>query len=109
VLILPPGHAQNVGQRYKFHGRERWIIGGLAGTVAVLIVALVISFANPGPKSGHGCISVALAFSMGGSSINRCGASARAFCLEVGKPAGLTGQAAETVTGACRKAGLPVG
>jgi hypothetical protein len=109
VLILPPGHAQNVRQRRTFQGRERWIIGSLAGTLAVLIVALVISFANPGPKSGHGCISVALAFSMGGSSINRCGASARAFCLEVGKPAGLTGQAAETVTGACRKAGLPVG
>jgi hypothetical protein len=109
VLILPPGHAENVRQQYKYRGRERWIIGGLAATVAALIVALVISFASPGPKSAHGCISVAVAFSMGGSQVNRCGAPARAFCLEVGQPSGLTGQTAQTVANECRKAGLPVG
>jgi hypothetical protein len=85
------------------------MIGGVLGLVAGLIVVLVISFATPGHKSGHGCISVDLAYSTGGAQIYRCGASARALCTEVGKPGGLTGQAAETVTTACREAGIPVG
>jgi hypothetical protein len=109
VLILPPGHAQSIRQRRTFRGRERWMIGGVLGSLVVLAVALVLALASQGPKSGHGCISVALAYSTGGAQIYQCGDSARAMCSEVGKPGGLTGQAAETVTGACRKAGLAVG
>jgi hypothetical protein len=109
MLILPPGHAEEIRRRREFRARERWMIGGVLGVMAALVVALVISLASQDPKSGHGCISVDLAYSTGGAQIYRCGASARAMCTEVHRPGGLSGLAAETVTGACRKAGLPVG
>lgn len=109
MLILPPGHADAVRQRRPFRSREKWMIGGVAGVLALVGVALVISFATAGKKSGHGCISVSLAYSTGGSQIYRCGAAARALCNGVNQPGGLTGKPAETVAEACRKAGLPIG
>jgi hypothetical protein len=109
MLILPPGHAAAVRQRRTFTARERWMIRGVASVLVALAVALVISFATVGKQSGHGCISVSLAYSTGGSQIYRCGAGARALCNGVNAPGGLTGKPAETVAEACRKAGLPVG
>ena len=85
------------------------MIGGVGAVVAVLVVALVISFATGSKKSGHGCISVALAYSTGGAQIDRCGASAQALCAGVGRPGGVTGLPARGVADACRKAGLRVG
>ena len=89
--------------------REKWMIAGVVAALAVLAVALIISFASGSRKSGHGCISVALAYSTGGAQIDRCGDAARALCAGVDKPGGLTGLPARGVAAECRKAGLPVG
>jgi hypothetical protein len=109
MLILPPGHAEAVGRPSSIRPREKVMIGGVVGVVAVLAVALVISFATAGHKSGHGCISVGLAYSTGGAQIYRCGASARALCASVNRPGGTFGGAAHSLAVECRKAGLPVG
>ncbi len=85
------------------------MLGGVAGALAALAVVLVISLATVGHKSGHGCISVGLAYSTGGTQIYRCGAPARALCASVNRPNGLTGGAARSMTIECRKAGLPIG
>lgn len=109
MLILPPGHAAAVRQRRIFSTRERWMIGGVGVLVAALAVVLIISFATAGKKSGHGCVSVSLAYSTGGAQVYRCGAAARALCQGVGQPGGITGVAARPVATECRRAGLPVG
>ena len=89
--------------------REKWLAGGVGGVMAlVIVVVLAISLTHVGTKSGHGCISVSLAYSMGGTQTYRCGAGARAMCADVGRP-GLSGKAGSDVAAACRKAGLPVG
>lgn len=85
------------------------MIGGVLGVLVALAVALVISFATAGHKSGHGCISVGLAYSTGGAQIYRCGASAKALCAGVDRPGGSTGSTARAFSIECRKAGLPVG
>jgi hypothetical protein len=109
MLILPPGHADTVGARPAMRPREKWMIGGVVAIVALLAVALVVSFATGSKKSGHGCISVALAYSTGGAQIDRCGDAAKALCAGVGQPGGLTGLPARAVAAECRRAGLPVG
>lgn len=106
MLILPPGHAEAVSQRRGLRSRERWMIGGVLTTLVAGVVVLVIALATAGRHSGHGCISVSLAYSTGGSQIYRCGAAAQAMCDGVGRPGGLTGSPARTVADACRKAGL---
>ncbi|MFZ0090427.1 MAG: hypothetical protein WAL63_13020 [Solirubrobacteraceae bacterium] len=108
MLILPPGHAQAVRQRRPFTPREKRMIGGVLGALAILLVVLVVSAATPEKKSGHGCISVSLAYSTGGDHVYRCGASARALCAGVGQAGGINGPSADTVRMACRKAGVPV-
>jgi hypothetical protein len=109
MLILPPGHAQAIERRRTMRSREKWMIGGVVGLVAAVAVVLVISLASAGPKSGHGCVSVGLAYSTGGAQVYRCGASARELCASVNQPGGTTGGAARSLTTECRKAGLPVG
>jgi hypothetical protein len=109
MLILPPGHAQAVREPRTVRPREKAMICGVLGVMVVLAVALVISFATAGHKSGHGCISVGLAYSTGGEQIYRCGASARALCASVNQPAGTTGATARALSTQCRKAGVPVG
>lgn len=85
------------------------MFGGVLGLLAVVAVALVISLATAGPKSGHGCVSVSLAYSTGGTQLYRCGASARSLCASVDAPGGTSGAAARALIPECRKAGLPVG
>jgi hypothetical protein len=85
------------------------MISGVVGVVALLAAALVISFATAGHKSGHGCISVGLAYSVGGAQIYRCGAAVRSMCASVNRPGGSIGATARALTTECRKAGLPVG
>lgn len=93
----------------RLRRREKWILGGVGAVVAVLAVALVVSFASAGGRAGRGCVSVALAYSTGGAQIDRCGAPARALCAGVGHSGGITGEPARVVARACRRAGLPVG
>ena len=76
---------------------------------SAIAVALVISFATAGHKSGHGCISVGLAYSTGGAQIYRCGASARALCASVSQPGGTTGGAARSLTHRVPQGRAPVG
>jgi hypothetical protein len=109
MLILPPGHAQSVSTARALRPREKAMISGVVGVVALLAAALVISFATAGHKSGHGCISVGLAYSVGGAQIYRCGAAARSMCASVNRPGGSIGATARALTTECRKAGLPVG
>ncbi len=108
-MILPSGHAEAIKQRRTMSGREKWMIGGVLGLVAALAVVLVVSFATAGHKSGHGCVSVGLAYSTGGAQVYRCGGAARQLCQSVNQPGGTTGGAARSLTIECRKAGLPVG
>jgi hypothetical protein len=109
MLILPPGHAQAVRTRRALRPREKAMISGVLGVVALLAAGLVISFATAGHKSGHGCISVSLAYSVGGAQIYRCGSAARSMCATVNRPGGSTGATAQALATQCRKAGLPVG
>ncbi len=109
MLILPPGHAQTTHQMRALAPREKWMLGGVLGVVAALAVVLVISLATAGHKSGHGCISVGLAYSVGGAQVYRCGDSARAMCVSVNRPGGSVGATARALATECRKAGLPVG
>ena len=109
MLILPPGHAEEVARRRAFTALERWMIRGVMTVIVIGVVALVVSFATGGKKTGHGCISVALAYSTGGSQIYRCGAGARALCSAVGRTNGITGKPAQALTIQCRKAGIAVG
>jgi hypothetical protein len=109
MLILPPGHAEATRQSRALAPREKVMLGGVAGILAVLALTLVISFASPSHKSGHGCISVGLAYSVGGAQIYRCGVSAREMCASVGRPGGSVGATARALATECRKAGLRVG
>lgn len=85
------------------------MIGGVVTALAALAVVLIVSLSTSGPRSGHGCISVGLAYSTGGAQIYRCGATARAMCASVGRAGGPVGAGARAISTECRKAGLPVG
>lgn len=85
------------------------MIRAVLAAVGLLAVVLVISLATGETKSGHGCVSVELAYSTGGDHITRCGRAARSLCQGVGHAEGITGVPARTVAAACRRAGLPVG
>src|SRR5690348_17718377 len=107
--MLPPSHAETLSQRRSLSRREHWMIGGVLGLLGAVAVVLVISLVTTGHKSGHGCVSVNLAYSTGGAQVYRCGASARQLCQSVNRPGGTTGGAARSLTVECRKARLPVG
>ncbi len=90
--------------------REKWMVRAVAGAVAAIIVAVVaVSLATPGHSSGHGCIYVTVPAATGAQELNRCGLQARSICATAENPKAFTQQAAQTVTVACRRAGLPVG
>jgi hypothetical protein len=108
-MILPPSHAETITQRRSLTSRERWMIRGVLGLLAVGAVLLVISLATAGHKSARGCVSVGLAYSTGGAQVYRCGDSARQLCRSVNQPGGTTGGAARSLAIECRKAGLPIG
>jgi hypothetical protein len=89
--------------------REKLLARGVGGAAAIaLAVILILSLTHADKRSGHGCIAVSLAYSMGGTQTDECGARARSMCSRVGAP-GLKGAAGSDVARACRKAGLPVG
>jgi hypothetical protein len=109
VLILPPGHAEQVRAPLRAGARERWMlwVGG-ALTLALAIVA-VIAITTSGRSSGKGCVSVTIPYSLGGQEIYKCGQAARNFCVTSGRPGGFTGAAGQAVAVQCRKAGLHFG
>ncbi len=85
------------------------MVGGVLGTIAVLAVVLVISFASSGPSSKSGCIYATIPAATGAQQVHQCGAAARSTCASAKTPGAFTPQAAEAVAAECRKAGLPVG
>ena len=105
MLILPSDRAPI----YRLSKREKWMVGGVLGVVAALVVVLVISFASSGPSSGHGCIYATIPGAVGAEQVHECGDTARATCRSVNAPGAYTPQAAQTLATQCRKAGLPVG
>lgn len=110
MLILPPGHAQSLREPHAFRPGEKAIAGGVAAVLAALAVVLVISLSTADRQSGHGCVSVGLAYSTGGAQIYRCGAAAREMCAAARRgPGGPIGATARALTVECRKAGLQVG
>ncbi|MEO6858702.1 MAG: hypothetical protein ABI323_08960 [Solirubrobacteraceae bacterium] len=109
MLILTPGHAQAIGEPRTFRSREKAMVGGVVASLAAFAVVLIISLGTAGRQSGHGCISVTLAYSTGGAQIYRCGASAREMCAGVGSVGGAVGATARSLSTECRKAGLKVG
>lgn len=109
MMILPPGHAEAIRQPGSIRGREKAMIGGVLALVAVLAVAVVISLGSTERQSGHGCISVGLAYATGGDKLYRCGATARTMCAGANAPNGIRGASARALSTQCRRAGLPVG
>lgn len=109
MLILPPGHAQTLRGPRPFRAREKAMIGGVLGLAAVLLVVVALALTSAERQSGHGCVSVGLAYSTGGDKVFRCGAGARALCAGVNAPNGVRGASGRALAGECRKAGLPVG
>ncbi len=108
MLILPPGHAEQLAARRTLNTRERSILSVLGVVVAALVVAVIIGFAQSSPKSGHGCVYVSVPSSMGAQPYAGCGAKARRICAQVGVPGGYSGSLAHELIPACRTAGLPV-
>jgi hypothetical protein len=109
VLILPPGHADALAARRRLSGREKWMVGGVLGTIAALALVLVISLASAGPSSSRGCIYATIPAATGAQQVNQCGGAARSTCQTVLAPGAFTAQAARSIASECRKAGLPVG
>ena len=85
------------------------MIRSVAAAIAVIAVVLIVSFATTGPKSSKGCIYATIPGPVGAEQISKCGATARSTCALALAPGAYAPQAAQTVAGECRKAGLPVG
>jgi hypothetical protein len=109
VLIIPPGHAQELQTLRRLGVRERWLVRFAGVLAAALIAVAVIAITTNGHHSANGCVDVTVPYSTGGQEIYDCGAAARGLCREVGRPQGFNGAVGQTVAAECRKAGVPVG
>jgi hypothetical protein len=109
MLILPEGHWQEVSQPRKARPRDKWMVGFGVGLLAILAVAIAISFTSKQKTSKNGCIDVSAATVIGGSELYRCGDAARALCEPPGSPGDQNVAFQKALVSACRKAGLPVG
>jgi hypothetical protein len=108
-MVMPPGHADAIGVRRALSGRERWLIRGVLGVVAVLAVVLAVSIATSGRSSANGCIYATIPGPVGAQQVDQCGSRARETCQSAAEPGAFTAQAAQVIEQQCRKAGLPVG
>jgi Formiminotransferase domain, N-terminal subdomain len=105
MLILPPGHAQQI----RAPIRARWMgVVGAVLTVALIAFAL-IAITTKGHHSGNGCVDVVIPYAVGGQELYHCGAAAKALCRGVDTPQGFSGTAGAAVATECRNAGVPVG
>ncbi len=105
MLILPPGHAEQL----RAPIRARWMqVLGAVITAAVVAIA-VVAITTKGHTSGNGCVDVVIPYAVGGQELYDCGAKARALCAGVDRPSGFGGTAGRAVATECRKAGLHVG
>jgi hypothetical protein len=108
-MAMPLGCGSAQQRLRPLQRREKVLARGLGGFSAVaLAIVLILSLTHADRHSGHGCIAVSLAYSMGGTQTYACGVRARAMCSGVGHP-GLRGAAGTEVARACRRAGLPIG
>jgi hypothetical protein len=108
-MAMGPGYTSEQPRLRPLRRRERLLAGGVGGITAIaLAVVLIIALTHADRRSGHGCIAVSLAYSMGGTQTYACRARARSMCSHVGGP-GLRGAAGRDVARECRRAGLPVG
>lgn len=82
MLIVPTGHWQEISQPRRMSRRERWIVGGGIGLLAVIAVVVAVSLTSTQRSSGHGCIDVSAATAIGGSELYRCGSAARELCTQ---------------------------
>jgi hypothetical protein len=108
-MVLPPGHAQAVAAPRGLTQREKRLIAGVLGIVAVIVTALAISIGTAGSASGRGCIHTTIPGVVGAQEIDQCGAQARATCQTVERPGSFPAASARVVAAECRKAELPVG
>jgi hypothetical protein len=108
MLIIPPGHWQEVTSRRKLGRRERWFVASGATLVAALVIVVAISFTSVQKTSGHGCVDVSAATAIGGSELYRCGSEARALCTAPAGPGRENLAFRRALANACRQAGLPV-
>ena len=108
MLILPPGHAEALRARRGLSKREKWLIGGVLGTVAVVAIVLAVSLGTAAPSSARGCIHATVVGPVGAVQINQCGAAARTVCASVYTPGAFPPSGVHTLAAECRKAGLPV-
>jgi hypothetical protein len=82
------------------------MIGAVLAAVAALAVLIVVAFSVGGGATRHGCVSVSIPYSTGGSQLVRCGEAAHRLCASAGKRGGFRGAAGAAVKQACRKAVL---
>lgn len=108
MLILPPGHAEALRAHRGLSKREKWLIGGVLGTIAVVAIVLAVSLGTSGPSSARGCIHATVVGPVGAVQINECGAAARSICTTVYAPGAYPPSGVRTLAAECRKAGLPV-
>lgn len=108
MLILPPGHAEALRARRGLSNREKWLIGGVLGTLALIAIVLAVSLGTAGPSSARGCVHATVAGPVGAVQINECGAPARSICATVYAPGAYPPSGVQTLAAECRKAGLPV-
>jgi hypothetical protein len=108
-MPLPTGHWEHSTGPRQINRRERWLIAGVLGGVAVVVIAVVIAFTTHQHKSRNGCIDVSAATAIGGSELYRCGTAARQLCTSPDAGNGSENIAfRQQLADACRKAGLPI-
>jgi len=102
MAIEPDPSTHRNEQLRPLQRREKLLARGVGAAAALaLAVVLILSLTHADRRSGHGCIAVSLAYSMGGTENYACGRHARPLCARVGSP-GLSGAAGRDVARACR-------
>ncbi len=80
-MAMPLGHGSEQQRLRPLQRREKLLARGVGGVTAIaLAVVLILSLTHGDRRSGHGCIAVSLAYSMGGTQTYACGARARTMC-----------------------------